>query len=73
MLLSSCDKDPKPIIVTYQLSHRADTTFQKQYKDSLQAEMDTFCVQNNSRLFNEIRDSLLRDEIAKIEKLMNEK
>lgn len=72
ILFSACEKEPKPVIVTYQLTHRVDTTFNKQYKDSLQTEMDSFCIKNYDSLFNKFRDSLLRDELRKIEVLMNE-
>ena len=71
--LISCDNEPKPVIVTYQLTHRADTTFHKHYRDSIRIEMDSFCVQNNEALFNQVRDSLLRVELEKMEKLMYEK
>lgn len=71
--LIACEKEPKPIVVTYQLTYRADTTFLKQYKDSIQTEMDSFCIQNYNSLYDKVKDSLLREELNKIEQLMYER
>jgi hypothetical protein len=69
LFLISCQEEPRPVVVTYQLTHQADTTFLRQYKDSIQSEMDSFCTRNYDALYSHIRDSILRDEIGKMEKL----
>ncbi len=73
LIFAACENGPKPVVVTYQLTHKADTTFTKQYKDSIQIKMDSFCINNYEELYNNARDSLLREELAKIEKLMYDK
>ncbi|MEE9372964.1 MAG: hypothetical protein V3V00_07915 [Saprospiraceae bacterium] len=70
LFVIGCEKEPKPVVVTYQLSRIADTTFNKQYKDSLKAQMDTFCIQNYNALYIQTRDSLIKLELAKIEELI---
>ena len=68
--MTSCDSEPKPVVVTHQLIRQVDTTFLRQYKDSINAEMDSLCAKNYEDLYNNIRDSLVRVEIQKIEELV---
>jgi len=70
-LLLSCEKEPKPVIVTYQLSHQADTTFAKQYRDKINREVDSICLANKELFYQQAKDSLLKLELKKIDQLLD--
>ena len=66
-----CEKEPKQVIVTYQLSHQADTTFAKQYRDKINKEVDSICFANRELFYNQAKDSLMKLELNKIEQLLD--
>ena len=68
---SGCDREPKPLVVTYQLTHTVDTTFNNQYRKAIDREVDSICKVDRRILYDLAVDSLLRIEIAKMEELLD--
>ena len=69
--LSSCDKEAKPLVVTFQLTHTVDTTFNNQYRKAIDREVDSICKADRKMMYDQAVDSLLRIEIAKMEELLD--
>jgi len=65
----SCEKEPKPVVVTHELIRQVDTTFQRQYKDSIRKEFDSLCQRNYDDTYLRVKDSLMKVELKKIESL----
>ena len=71
LCLSSCDQEPKPLVVTYQLTHSVDTTFNNRYRRQIDRQVDSICKYNYQTMYDQAVDSLLRIEIARMEELLD--
>lgn len=58
------------MVVTFQLAHTVDTIFQKQYRHGIDVEIDSICVTDRQKFYEQAVDSLLRMEIAKMDELL---
>ena len=69
LFISACDRGPKPIVITYQMAHQADTLFHNQYSRIINKEIDSICQANKKIYYQRAVDSLLKIELEKMENL----